>query len=193
MNMKISGGEAGYIKYRKRILAIKLLLEAGIIAGLLILGYTQAGTRKNLLTIVAIIGCLPASKIAVLLLTILPYKTVSQNIITDLEEKAALLTKVYDTVLTSTEKILPVDCFVISGNTICGYASHKKADPAYTADFIKQILKQNGYEGISVKIFREYHAFLTRAEGMNKIASVERNQVKDLENGLKQLLVNISM
>ena len=29
--MKISGGEAGYIKYRKRILAIKLSLEAGII------------------------------------------------------------------------------------------------------------------------------------------------------------------
>ena len=46
MNMKISGGEAGYIKYRKRVLTIKLLLEAGIIAGLLILGYTQTGTRK---------------------------------------------------------------------------------------------------------------------------------------------------
>ena len=68
--MKISGGEAGYIKYRKRILAIKLLLEAGIIAGLLILGYTQTGTRKNLLTIVAIIRSLPASKIAVLLFKI---------------------------------------------------------------------------------------------------------------------------
>lgn len=191
--MKTPRGTAGYLKSRKRVLTGKLLLECGIIAALLILGYTQTGTRKNLLTIVAVVGCLPVSKTAVLLLTILPYKTTARTIVADLEEKAALLTRVYDTVLTSTEKIMPVDCFVISGNTICGYASHKKADPAYTADFVKQFLKQEGYEGISVKIFQDYHAFLTRAEGMNKIASVEKARAKELEQALQGILVNISM
>lgn len=53
MNRKYQAARLGISNYRKRVLTIKLLLEAGIIAGLLILGYTQTGTRKNLLTIVA--------------------------------------------------------------------------------------------------------------------------------------------
>lgn len=191
--MKLARGEAGYISSRKKWLLGKTLLEFGIVAALIILGYWQTGTRKNLLTIVAIVGCLPASKSAVLLLTICPYKTIAQNIIDDLSEKAALLTKVYDTVLTSTEKIMPVDCFVIAGNTICGYSSHAKADTAYTSDFLKRYLEQNDYEKISVKVFDDYHVFLSRVEGLNRIAEVDQEIDHELEEALKQVITTISM
>lgn len=191
--MKLPRGEAGYISSRKKWLLCKVLLEFGIVAALIILGFWQTGTKKNLLTVVAIVGCLPASKSAVLLITIFPYKTIAQNIVQDLAEKAKLLTKVYDTVLTSTEKIMPVDCFVISGNTICGYASHAKADTSYTADFLKRFLEQNGYEKISVKVFDDYHTFLTRVEGLNRIAEVEQERDCELEEALKNIITNISM
>lgn len=191
--MKTPKGEAGYISGRKTQLLLKTLLEFGIVASLLILGYMQTGTRKNLLTIVAIVGCLPASKSAVGWISLMPYKTIATEKAREIREKAALLTAVYDLVLTSREKIMPVDCFVISGRTVCGYTRSQKVDTAYAADYLKEMFAQNGYEKITVKIFAEYKPFLARAEGMNKIASIDRSDESEYEQRLKALLLSLSM
>ena len=46
---------------------------------------------------------------------------------------------------------------------------------------------------VSVKIFDNYTAFATRAEGMNNIAAIEKNDTKRHEEGIKQILLNISL
>jgi hypothetical protein len=48
---------------------------------------------------------------------------------------------------------MPVDCIIISDNTICGFASNKKTDTAFAAKHIKQILYANQFTNVSVKIF----------------------------------------
>lgn len=60
--MKATKGEAGYIQARKKQLILKAVLEFGIVIALLILGIWQTHTRLNLLTVVAVLGCLPAAK-----------------------------------------------------------------------------------------------------------------------------------
>jgi len=55
-------GEAGYISSKKIRAIVKVILEFGIVVALLILGIKQTGDRLNLLTLVAVLGCLPASK-----------------------------------------------------------------------------------------------------------------------------------
>ena len=62
--MKATKGEAGYIQARKKQLILKAVLEFGIVIALLILGIWQTHTRLNLLTVVAVLGCLPAAKSA---------------------------------------------------------------------------------------------------------------------------------
>ena len=72
-------GEAGYLLSRKRQLILKAVLEFGFVAALLILGITQTKTRANLLTVVAILGCLPASKVLVQFISIFPYKSIEKE------------------------------------------------------------------------------------------------------------------
>ena len=45
---------------------------------------------------------------------------------------------------------------------------------------------------MTVKIFRDYRAFLLRAEGMNNIAAVEKKSGK-MEKAIRKLILTISM
>lgn len=191
--MKIEKGQPGYIKAQKKKLLIFTLAEFAVVAALLILGYTQTGRKENLLTVVAVVGCLPACKMLVELITVTPYKTIEPDKYKELQEKASLLTTAYDMIVTSKEKAMPVDAVVISGNTVCGYASNPKTDETKAAMHIKEILRQNHFEKVTVKIFRDYGAFIARAEGMNSIASIDRPDSKRQEEKIKKIILNISM
>lgn len=191
--MKIQKGQPGYIKARKQKLLMFTVSEFGIVAALLLLGYFQTGTKLNLLTIAAVLGCLPASKMLVEFIAIVPYKTVDPEKYKETQEKASLLTTSYDMVITSKEKIMPVDAVVISGNTVCGYASSPKTDEAKAADHIKEMLRQNRMEKVTVKIFRDYTAFISRVEGMNNIAAIDRPDTKKQEQRIRNTILNISM
>ena len=191
--MKVAKGDAGYIRTRKRKILLKTVLEFGIVAALLILGIIETGTRQNLLTVVAVLGCLPASKALVELIMVLPHRSISEEMTTEIERNANLLTRAYDMVFTSEKKIMPMEAIVISGNTICGYTSNAKVDMNVITKHLKQYLHANRYDKVSVKIFDNYTAFATRAEGMNNIAAVEKDDTKRHEEGIKQILLNISL
>lgn len=191
--MKVLKGEAGYICARKRRILLKTVLEFGISIALLILGILQTGDRMNLLTIVAILGCLPASKALVELIMVIPHKSVSEEMAENVEEKAKLLTRIYDMVFTSEKNIMPVDAIVISDNTICGYTSNAKTDANITAKHIKQYLMANQYTKVSVKIFNDYTAFITRAEGMNNIAAIDKIDTKEKEMAIRRVILSLSL
>lgn len=75
-----------------------------------------------------VVGCLPASKMLVEFITIAPHQSIEKDIYQEIEAKASLLKRVYDLVITSPEKVMPVDAIVISGHTVIGYASNTKTD-----------------------------------------------------------------
>lgn len=191
--MKVSKGSAGYIRYKKMKATFKTVLEFGIVIALLILGIVETGDRMNLLTVVAILGCIPASKAMVELIMILPHRSIANKLSSEIDSKAKLLTKAYDMVFTSEKNIMPMDAIVISDNTICGYTSSKKVDVNIAAKHIKQYLNANRFSKVSVKIFQEYTAFITRAEGMNNIVSIEQNDTKEKEEAMRQVILNISL
>lgn len=191
--MKVAKGDAGYIRARKRKILLKTVLEFGIVVALLILGIIETGSRQNLLTVVAILGCLPASKALVELIMVLPHHSISEEMAAEMELNASLLTRVYDMVFTSEKIIMPVEAIVISGNTICGYSSNAKVDMNFITKHLKQYLHMNRFDKVSVKIFDNYTAFATRAEGMNNIAAIEKEDTKRHEEGIRQILLNISI
>ena len=57
---KVQKGAPGYLDYKKKVEIIRTIVYFGIVAAVFILGYSQTGTRLTLLTVVAILGCLPA-------------------------------------------------------------------------------------------------------------------------------------
>ena len=190
---KVKKGTPGYLDYKKKIEIIRAFIYFGIVAAIFLLGYFQTGTRLNLLTVVAVLGCLPAAKVLVGVITRFPYRSIDKDRAEEIAEKTGHLTVCYDMVITSREKIMPVDCIVISGNNIFGYTHYEKVDLNVLAAHIKEILRQNQYTGLSVRILNEYKPFITRAEGLDRIAEVEKADTKEREDAIRRVILNISM
>lgn len=190
---KITKGNPGYLDYKKKIEIIRTVIYFAIVAAIFILGYIQTGTRLNLLTVVAVLGCLPSSKALVGVITRLPYRSLERSTVNDIESRTMHLTVCYDMIITSRDAIMPVDCIVISGHNIFGYTRNRKVELNTLASHIKKTLSDNGFHDFSVRILNEYKPFLTRAEGLDNIASVEKEDTKDMEIQAKEIILTLSM
>lgn len=73
-------GQPGYIKWRKEKYLIGTIAEFAVVIALVVLGYVQTKTKLNLLTVVAVVGCLPASKMLVEFITIAPHQSIEKDI-----------------------------------------------------------------------------------------------------------------
>ncbi|MCI7180888.1 MAG: hypothetical protein SOY12_09450 [Schaedlerella sp.] len=193
MKKKVKKGTPGYLNYKLKAEIIRAILYFAIIAAVFLLGYSQTHSKENLLTVVAVVGCLPACKVLVGIVTRLPYRSIDPEKAEDIRQKTEHLTVIYDLVVTSSEKIMPVECIVISGDKIFGYVPSEKVDPDYAASHIKSILAKNGFKGVSIKLFRQYTAFMARAEGLNNIAAIEKDDTAEHEQKIAHLIQNISL
>ena len=190
---KVQKGDPGYLDHKKRIEIIRTIIYFGIVAAVFLLGYSQTHTRRNILTVVAILGCLPAAKALVGVITPFPYSSIDRKKADEIRSKTGLLTVWYDMVITSRESIMPVDCIVISGHTIFGYTHYEKVNAEELSKHIRSILAQNQYTGLTVKVLNQYKPFLARIEGLNNIAAVEREDTKEKEEAIRGIILNISM
>ena len=80
MLWKNKKGTYGYIGKQRRWEIIKTLLMFGISIALYTAGYIATKSNKNLLTLVAVLGCLPASKSAVNMIMFLKAKGCSAKL-----------------------------------------------------------------------------------------------------------------
>lgn len=190
---KTEKGAPGYLDYKKKVEIIRTAIYFGIVAAIFILGYTQTGTRLNLLTVVAILGCLPASKALVGVITRLPYRSVDRKTAQEIAERTGHLTVCYDMIITSSEKIMPVDCIVLSEHNVFGYTHYEKTDLKKLEEHIRSLLAEGGYKGVTVRILREYKPFLSRAEGLDNIAAVEKTGEKETEEAMRRIILSSSM
>ena len=191
--MRLGKGEAGYIDQKKKKELLKVILEFGIVLALFITGYITTKTRLNLLTLVAVLGCLPASKAMVGFLMLLPRKSLAKEKVDLVEKKGQHLTKLYDMVLTSYEHVMPVESIVIQGNTICGYATNEKLDFAYLEKYIRTTLKNNKFDQVSVKMFKDFPAYIARIEAMDNLAVDSAVKNKKQEEEIKKIILTLSM
>ena len=190
---KVQKGTPGYLDYKKKAEIIRTVIYFAVVAAVFFLGYLQTGTRLNLLTVVAILGCLPAGKALVGVIARFPYPSIGKDRAEEIAGKTKHLTVCYDMVITSEDKIMPVDCIVISGSNIFGYTHYEKVDLKMVSDHIKRMLKQNHYTGLSVRVLNEYKPFITRVEGLDNIAAVEKGDTKEREEAIRSIILNISM
>ena len=73
---KVEKGKPGYLNYKKKAEILRTVIYFAIVAAIFLLGYTQTHTRLNLMTVVAVLGCLPASKALVGVIARFPYPSI---------------------------------------------------------------------------------------------------------------------
>ncbi len=191
--MKVEKGQSGYLKALKTKYLSWALAEFAVVAAILILGYLRTNTKQNLFTVVAVVGCLPAAKMLVEFILVYPHKGIEPERYQEIEAKAPLVMRLYDMLITSTQKAMPVDALVISGHVVCGFSSSQRTDEAALAQHIKSVLRDNGYDKMTVKVFHDYSMFLARAEGLNNIAAVECPEDDRREREIRKILFGIAM
>lgn len=85
---------------------------------------------------------------------------------------------------------MPIDCMTVSDHVMIGYTRSKKTDPAYAQKHITQILSQNGYQKMTIKIYENYETFLQRLRELEALGH-ERNEER--EQKLLGIVLNISL
>ncbi len=191
--IKCEKGTPGYLREKLKIEILRTVIYFAIVTAVFLLGYSQTHSKKNLLTVVAVVGCLPACKALVGVITRIPYKTVDQALADEVASKSAHLTVIYDLVVTSTEKIMPIDCMVISHEKVFGYTSGKKTDPQETASYLRKMLQKNDLPHVSVKLYDQYKSFLSIVEGLENIAAVEKADTREEERQIAHVIMTLSL
>ena len=165
--MKIQKGDFGYINAQKKkrtlITAVLFLIPLVIF----FTGLHETGTRLNLFTFVAIMGCLPASRSAVGMIMMLMQKPVSPEVHQKVEAQAGELVRAYELTISAYEKNTSLDSLVVCGYHVAAYSSNPKTDAAFTEKHIREILKGNGFRA-DVKIFKDLKPYLERVSSLEK-------------------------
>lgn len=162
-------GTRNYIDSQKKYEIIRTLLYFAVSLSLFAAGVIQTGERANILSIVAILGCLPASKSAVSAIMFLRFKSCSSQAAEKIEEHSEGLDCLFDMVFTSYKKNYCVSHLAVRGNTVCGYIEALSFDENGFYKHIGDILNLDGHKDVTVKVFDNLQRYTERLEQMRAL------------------------
>jgi len=151
-------------------------------------GYLQPGETLNLLTIVAVLGCLPASKSAVGAIMFFRFKSCSEQTATEIQRHSEGLDCLYDMVFTSYKRNYVVSHLAVRGGNICGFTEEASSSFGESEFYkhIGDILKMDGHQGVTVKIFTNLSRYTERLEQM-KALEAEEDRTRSILATLKSV------
>lgn len=176
-------GQYGYLNYQKKVQTLKTILYFLLPLAIFFIGWYTSGSKKNLFTIIAVLGLLPASKNAVTLIMFLKSKGCTDENHQRLKLHIEQLDPLYDLIFTTSERTYPINHLVLKGHSICGFTDCNKLVEKNIEGFIIESLLQNGYKNYTVKIFKDLKKYCERLDQLS-VSEVEENknaiQVLDL-------------
>ncbi len=166
---QIQKGSSGYIRREKVKRGLIALLMFAIPLVIFFTGLITTGTRKNLLTVVAILGVIPAARFAVSWIMIMLQKDAPEYVVQETEKVSGDMVHAYELTVTAYEGRMPLDAVVVRGGSVAGLSLNGKLDQFHFMEkHIEQILAKNGCRSVRVKIFAEMKPFLERISSMKK-------------------------
>ena len=147
---------------------IKTIILFAMPISLYIAGYIATKSNRNLLTLVAVLGCLPASRSAVSLIMFWKAKGCSAALREVIGERAQGLCGRYDLYLTSYAKNFQISHLVVKGKNLAGITEEEAFDEAACYEHLKTLFAQNGIRDITVKIFRDRAKYLERLQSLRE-------------------------
>ena len=208
---RIIKGDFGYLEKQMHWELIKTLIFFVSAFGVLLIGILIAGTKNNLLTIVAVLGLLPAAKELITCIMFNKAKKYScpqrlydavQEIVVpdgkdikdhDQEETDAgaedLLLVVYDLYMTSQEKDYPILSMCCHNKTLIGIANWEKFDYKKAEDHIRIMIKQNGHKNVTIKIFSEQEKYISRLQELKE----QKVENREADQAILRLMLNLSL
>lgn len=179
MKNKYTKGDYLYLQNKKKAEIIKTIVFFGISAALYLAGYISTGSNKNYLTIVAVLGCLPASKSAVSMIMNLRVKGCSETAYKTISEKMGENAGAYNLYFTSYDKNYDMSHVFAKGMTIIAFTETVKISEAGFEEHIKNVLNRDAIKGVNVKVYKDLEKYLSRMEQMQNLEN-EKSREEDI-------------
>ncbi len=166
---KARKGQWGYFNAER---IRRILMTAVIFGAAFLILFTSAayfGTKRNIMTVVAMVCMVPGAMSLVGVIMFAMRKSLPEEEYRALSAHEGSLTAAYEMYLTSNEQNALVDCIVICGNEVVGYISDGKSDPRFAADHVQKMLRADGFR-TSVHMLTDLKKFTDRMDGLNEHA-----------------------
>lgn len=181
-------GTEKYLDSQKKYEIIRTILYFAISFSLYISGYVTTKSNANLLTVVAVVGCLPACKSLVGAIMFLRYKSCPSDTVALIKEHNEGLCGLFDLVFTSAQKTYTVAHITVKGNTLCGLSMAKEFPENDFQQHLTGLLKADGFKDVNIKIFTSREKYLNRLDQLQELSADETNT-----NGIIETLKNITL
>lgn len=185
----IKKGSYGYMENHKAVTALRTMVLVLVSVSLYVSGYLRTGSSRNLLTVVAVLGCLPACKSMVNFILFLRAKGCSEALKNEVCRFDDKLTVFYDLYFTSYQKNYPVSHMVLKGNVLCGITENPKCDCNAAEKHLEQMLTREGIKNLTVKIFSQKDKYIDR---LSQLIELETDEHRNRQ-GIIDLLYSITI
>lgn len=159
----------GYIRYQKKIRLLRTVLCFAVAFAIYLIGYLlNDGDRKNIYTIIAMLGIIPASLSCVGTIMMCMRKPMDSALYRDIKSAAGKLDVAYELYFTTHDTNLYVDAAVVADGTVAAFTHEdvKQDVIHFMEDHIEKSLRASGHKR-KVKIFQNEKQFLERLRQMD--------------------------
>ena len=159
-------GTYGYTNSHKKQQLLKTLIYFLLPAAIFVLGYVTTKSSKNLFTVVAVVGSLPACKELVNVVMFWKRRSMPRELYEELSAHVGEgMEAAYELVFTTYEKNYVVPCVVVAGGEVAGYLLQKDLEAGKLEEHLRSTLKSNGVIA-HVHMFKDLKGFLDRVDAL---------------------------
>lgn len=169
-------GQKGYLKAERKRLTLRTVLLFALPLAIFLLGYFSTHSRNNLLTIVAVLGCLPACRCLVNLIMVMRYHGISDELYAKIKPYEGSCTCFTDLVFTGYEKTFEIMHMAMKGDQLIGYATDPKCDPKACEKHLNGLFAQNALREVDIKIFKDLSAYTRRLSQIDSLENQEKEE-----------------
>lgn len=178
--MKAIKGTYGYINAHKRIEVLKTVAMLALCIATYFLGLKTTGTKNNLLTYAAILGCLPMAKFAVNAVLFLKAQSCSKEAYEKISKKVT--PTFYDLYFTGYKKNFQASAVLFKKNTLIIFTEDQKVDESLFVEHLNGILANINAKNVTIKIYKEIDEFINRATELSSLEDDGKDHTFLLEN-----------
>lgn len=181
-------GEKGYLAEHKKVTVFRTVLLFALSLAVFLIGYFSTGSNQNLLTIVAVLGCLPASRSAVNMIVTLRYHGINDADYRKIREHEGQCACLADLVFTSYEKNYEIHHMAYADNCLIGYTANEKCDAKACEKHLHGMCVQNNLGDVSIKIFKEMPKYLNRLDQIQRLPEYTQKEQTAAETKTAEVL-----
>lgn len=176
----------GYINSQKKYELIRTIVYFGVSISLFIAGYMATKSKMNLLTVVAVLGCLPASKSLVSTIMFFRYHSCSVDVKNTVSLPSEGMECLYDLVFTTEKATYVVAHAAYKSKCLVLYAE-KTLDTAGLEAHLQDYMKKANISGVNVKVYTDLKKYTERLEQLKALEREEGKQALEVLQLIKEI------